>query len=85
MEDTTVSEDKIGALEKLEREIKRHRQFVGNVLGQEYQNEANLDGINVKNYAKYLLKEGTREEKRELLSDIKSRISIKNEEIILKK
>lgn len=80
-----ISIDKIGAKERLEREIARHRQFVGNVLGQEYQNETNLDEVNVKNYAKYLLKEGTREEKRELLCNLKSHIHIQDGKIILKK
>jgi DNA invertase Pin-like site-specific DNA recombinase len=80
-----ISIDKIGAKEKLERELARHRQFIGNVLGQKYQNEANINEVNIKNYAKYILKEGSREEKRELLSCLKDEIFIKDRKIYLKK
>jgi len=39
--------------------------------------------IDMKNYAKYLLKDGSVYEKRELLSNLRSRLILKDKELIL--
>ena len=39
--------------------------------------------VDMKNYAKYLLEEGTIDEKREMLSCLKSRIVLKENELLL--
>lgn len=40
-------------------------------------------GIDIRNYAKYILREGTVAEKRELLGCLKSRVFLKNKQIYL--
>ena len=44
--------------------------------------ESDLE-VDMKNYAKYLLEEGTIDEKREMLSCLKSRIVLKENELLL--
>lgn len=73
-----VSIDKLGAKDKLEREIARQKYFAKEILGNELGGTAEIDQVNIKNYAKYILREGTREEKREILCNLKSEIFIKD-------
>lgn len=75
-----VSIDRLGAREKLQREIARQRYFTKEILGKEA-SEAEIDQVNIKGYAKYILREGTREEKREILCNLKSEIFIKDGKI----
>jgi hypothetical protein len=44
-----------------------------------------IQNIDVKGYAKYVLKDGTSDEKRDLLSSVKSKIYLANKEIYLEK
>ncbi len=44
--------------------------------------EAEID-VDVRNYTKYLLKEGSLLEKRELLSHLRSKLTLKNKQITL--
>jgi len=78
--------DKLGTREKIEKEIKRFRKFQSQVLKvkseQEEQKETEID---VRNYAKYILKEGTIMEKRELMASFKSKLMLKNKVISLEK
>jgi len=81
-----ISLDELGTREKIEKEVKRYRKFQSEVLkvknekiGQE---EAEID---IRNYAKYMLKEGTMFEKRELLANLKSKLILKNKAISLEK
>jgi len=81
-----ISLDELGTREKIEKEVKRYRKFQSEVLkvknekiGQE---EAEID---IRNYAKYMLKEGTMFEKRELLANLKSKLVLKNKAISLEK
>ncbi len=77
-----ISLDKIGVRENIEREIGRYRKFQSGVLGIKKEKEVQKE-INVKNYAKYILREGTIPEKRELLSSIKSKLVLKNKMVYL--
>jgi len=79
-----VNLDKIGIREKIEKEIERYHKFQAGVLGIKKEKEVQKE-INVKNYAKYILREGTILEKRELLSSLKTKLVLKNKMIRLEK
>jgi len=57
--------DELGVKSRIEQEIMRFNKFRIGVLG--HKKESNNVDIDVRNYIKYLLKEGTLVEKRELL------------------
>ena len=71
--------DEIGIKEKIKTEVERFKKFQQVVLGSK--EKVMIADIDIRNYAKYLLKEGTDIEKRELLGCLKNRISLKNKEI----
>ncbi len=73
--------DDLGVKTKIEQEISRFNKFRIGVLGQK--NKIHTTEIDVRNYAKYLLKEGTIYEKRELLSFLKSKLLLKDKKIVL--
>lgn len=75
--------NKIQISEKLNREVDRHRKFVNGILGQEVA-EAQTNQVNIRNYAKYILQEGTRDEKREIMCCLDANILIKNSQIYIK-
>ena len=60
---------------KFEEELKRFNKFQRGVLGFLNSKSVHQD-IDLKTYAKYILKEGTNEEKRELMGCFKSKIKI---------
>ena len=74
--------NKLGISEKLNREVDRHRKFVNGILGQEVA-EAQINQVNIRNYAKYILQEGTRDEKREIMGCLNATILIKDSSIYL--
>jgi hypothetical protein len=76
-----VSLDEIGMRAKIEEELKRHNKFRMGVLGNT-QKEKDVD-IDIRNYAKYLLKEGTLSEKRGVLSCFKSTLVLVDKRISL--
>jgi len=76
--------DKIGMKEIIEKEIDRYYRFRHGVLGVSKEKEAKKE-IDIKNYAKYILKEGNVYEKRELLSCLKSKLTLKNKKVYLEK
>jgi DNA invertase Pin-like site-specific DNA recombinase len=77
-----VSLDDIGMREKIEDEVTRYNRFRTSVLGMKDKKERIAD-VDVRNYAKYLLKEGTPIEKRELLSCLKSNLILNDKKIEL--
>ena len=70
-----IDVNEIGIKNKFQEEVKRYNMFQNRVLKIEGKQE-NKD-IDVKSYIKYLLKEGSMSEKREMLSCIKSKIVIR--------
>ncbi len=67
--------NQLGIQVKFEEELKRFNKFQRGVLG--YANpQAKHQDVDLKTYAKYILKEGTNEEKRELMGCFKSKIKI---------
>jgi len=49
----------------------------------DHKKENNNVDVDIRNYAKYLLKEGTLVEKREILSFLKSKLILKDRKILL--
>jgi len=67
--------NKLGIQMKFEEELKRFNKFQKGVLG--FQNpKAKHKEVDLKTYVKYILKEGTSEEKRELMGCFKSRLTM---------
>ena len=72
--------DEIGLKEKIKAEIERHKKFQSGLLGIKG-SVVKVGEIDIRNYAKYILRDGTMEEKRELLKCLKSKILMNNKEI----
>jgi len=75
--------DKIGVKQKLEQEMGRFNSFRNKVLGLTIEQEDKQSKIDVRAYAKYLLKEGTIEEKRELMQSFKSKLVLIHKKIVV--
>src|SRR3989344_708756 len=68
--------DKTGMRKKLEAEVGRMNKFTADVLGM--QSEIKIPKMDVRGYAKYVLKNGAIEEKRLMLSSLKSKITLQD-------
>lgn len=77
-----VNINELGMRQKLEDEIARFNIFQRSVLGATDKLKNNKD-TDIRNYAKYILKEGAVGEKRELLANLRSRIIYKDKELTL--
>lgn len=77
-----IDVNEIGMRHKFEEEVKRYNRFRKNVLGvaEELCIEKQAD---IRTYAKYVLREGSNEEKRELLGLLKNKIIITNKNVEL--
>lgn len=73
----------IGVKEKLEQEIKRLSEFQSKILGSSEEEIKTQKKTDLKSYVKYLLTEGTLQEKREILQSFKSKIIVINKRVIL--
>lgn len=71
-----------GVQVKFEDELKRYNKFHRGVLGIKGKAEDHQD-IDLKDYAKYVLQEGSNEEKRELMGCFKSQIVVENKRVSL--
>lgn len=72
--------NQVGIKMKFEEELKRYNKFHKTVMGIGQTNNKHQE-IDLRMYAKYLLKEGSNEEKRELMGCFKSRITMNNKHI----
>ncbi len=79
-----VEIDELCIKEKVLQEINRFKKFSYSVLGQELGTEKSSAQADTRNYAKYVLINGTKDEKREVLSCLKSRLEIKDKSISFK-
>jgi predicted component of type VI protein secretion system len=73
----TIDLDETGMRKKLEEEVSRFNKFSAGVLGQNAENNQ-VSRVDVRQYAKYILREGTKEEKHELLGCLKSKVLLKD-------
>lgn len=77
----TINLDEISIKEKMKAEVERFKKFQRTILGSKEKIE--VKDIDLRNYAKYVLKEAPDVEKRELLSCIKGQIILANKKIEL--
>jgi site-specific DNA recombinase len=80
-----VNINELGMRYKLEEEIKRFGKFQSIVLGGKGKQDPVEAEVNIRTYVKYLLKEGTVTEKRELLGNLRSRLVYTNKVVSLLK
>jgi hypothetical protein len=72
-----INLDKSGIKKKLEVEIERHKKFHSGIMGKPKE-EYSAKDADIRNYAKYLLSEGSLFEKRDLIQCLKSKLIIKD-------
>ena len=77
-----VQINELGMQKKLEDEVKRFNKFQSSVMGVKEKIKTDQE-TDIRNYAKYLLKEGSTSEKRLLLSNLRSRIRYEDKELFL--
>lgn len=68
----------------LREEIARYERFTQDILGQKVGLE-HSNKVDLKDYTKYVLREGTREEKRELLGCLKVKLLLNNRVVYIEK
>lgn len=73
----------VGIRSKLEKEIERFSQFQNNVLGLNEKQRVVQSKLDLRSYMKYLLKEGTIQEKRDLMQSFKSKLILINKRVVL--
>lgn len=76
--------DEIGIRHKLEEEVNRFNIFQRSVLNANEKIKLPTEA-DIKNYAKYILKEGSKEDKRLVLQNLKSEIYYANKKLELSK
>jgi DNA invertase Pin-like site-specific DNA recombinase len=76
--------DRIGMRKRLQEEIDRFNKFTQGVLGMD-PDDSRIPKVDLRTYAKYMLREGTSEEKREILDSIKTQVSLLNGKLSLQK
>lgn len=68
---------------KLEDEIRRFNKLQKIVNGQTGKALVEENDVNIRQYAKYLLKDGSTSDKRELLANLRSRLNYKDKKITM--
>ncbi|OGZ33069.1 MAG: hypothetical protein A2V69_03975 [Candidatus Portnoybacteria bacterium RBG_13_40_8] len=77
-----IDMNELGLKVRLEDEIARYNKFQ-NMMGAINSTKVKTKMLNTRTFVKYILKEGSITEKRELLANMKSRLVIKNKEVTL--
>jgi hypothetical protein len=77
LDEINISE--IGIKDKIKSEVERIKRFQQSVLG--LKQDIQIKDVDIRDYAKFILKDGTIEEKRELFTCFKSKIFLKNKVI----
>ena len=80
-----ISLDELELKTKIKQEIERFSEFRNDVLKLDSEQQKKKMEIESKNYAKYILRKGSIEEKRELLSCLKSKLIFKDKKLELAK
>lgn len=81
----TVSLNEIGMKDKIRSEIESHNEFQESVLGREVKEKIKIKEIDIRNYAKHILRKRPMYEKRELLSHLRSKLVLKEKQLTLVK
>jgi len=72
--------DEIGMKGRIKAEIERHQKFQSGLLGIR-EKAVKVGDVDMRNYAKYILREGTLVEKREMLSCLRSKVTMAKKEV----
>lgn len=75
--------EKIEAQERIRQELHRYQNFTQGVLNATIEEEMKLPEIDARNFAKYLLRNGSKEEKREMLACLNAKIILRDRHIHL--
>ena len=78
-----VNINELGMRQKLEDEIRRFNKLQKIVNGRSGKGLVEEDDVNIRQYAKYLLKDGSTSDKRELLANLRSRLNYKDKKITM--
>lgn len=78
-----ISLDEIGMKEKIKNELEQHQRFNESVLRMKNTEKVKVKEIDIRNYAKYILRERNIWEKRELLGHLRSKLILKEKKISL--
>jgi DNA invertase Pin-like site-specific DNA recombinase len=73
-----VSLDEIGMKDRIKAEIESHNEFQESVLGKEVKEKIKIKEIDIRNYAKHILRKRPMHEKRELLKHLRSKLVLKD-------
>jgi hypothetical protein len=76
-----ISLDEIGMKDQIRNEVTRYNRFQKGILG--IKGEVEVNDLDIRNYAKYILRDGRDYEKRELLGCLKSKVILKEKVITL--
>jgi DNA invertase Pin-like site-specific DNA recombinase len=76
-----ISLSEIGMKNKIKNEVERIKRFQQSVLG--IKQDIQIKDIDIRSYAKFILKDGSIEEKREILSSFKGNITLSNKILTL--
>ena len=79
----TISLDEIGMKDKIKTEIESHNEFQESVLGKEVREKTKIKDVDIRNYAKHILRKRPMYEKRELLSHLRSKLMLKEKQLSL--
>jgi hypothetical protein len=80
-----IDVNEIGIRHKFEDEIKRYNKFRKEVLRLHNEKPLSNEEIDIKTYAKYILREGSIQEKRELLSFLKGKLVVSGKRVEIAK
>jgi len=75
--------NELGILTRMEMEVERLNKFQNMVFGEKRLIKKQKPAVDMRVYAKYVLKEGSSIEKRELLANLRSKINLENKKLIL--
>jgi hypothetical protein len=76
-----INISEIGMKEKIKQEVERIKKFQQSVLN--IKQQIQIKDVDIRDYAKFILKDGSIEEKRELLTCFKSKIQLKEKSIYI--
>lgn len=75
-----INVDTLNTQKHLQEEITRYERFMQKILKQKVSKDLNNE-VDLRDYSKFVLREGAREEKRELLNCLKIKMSLKDKKI----
>jgi len=76
-----IDMDQLKTQKRIKEEIDRYQKFTKNILGVD--NKIKMPEINMKDYARYVLTDGTREEIRELFNCLDTELKLKEQKIYI--